>query len=83
MPPLVFAASVLHAEEPSQCLLWWLPDSGDYLEALEGQGYGGLAKAAASPAEEQACAEPVLAARLHNLALALRLLPATLAAAEV
>ena len=80
--PLVFAVSVLHAEEPSQCFLAWLPDPGDYINALEGQGYDRLAGAAALPADEQACAEPLLAARLHNLALALRLLPATLAAAE-
>lgn len=79
----MFAVSVLHAEEPSQCFLGWLPDSGDYLDALEAQGYNGVADDAALPADEQACAEPVLAARLHNLALALRLLPATLAAAEV
>lgn len=76
---MALAVSVLYDKEPSKCILEWLPDPEDFVEALERQGYSAPAQGAAAPADEQACDEPVLAARLHNLALTMRLLTATFA----
>ena len=72
------AVSVLYGEEPPpERYMAWLPNQADFLHALKRQGYSDICTP--GPPEEQACAEPVLAARLHNLALTLRLLPAAFA----
>ncbi len=69
------AASVLHVDPPSQCVPGWLPGPADFLGALAAQGYtAGPSEDALTP-EAQAKVEPILAARMHSLALLLRLLP--------
>lgn len=70
---------MLYVDPPSECTLEWLPGPADFLEALKAQGYDpdkptAPLSATEQQQQQQMLAEAVPAARLHVLALLLRLL---------